>query len=57
MKQEYTARKQGRNEDPGKYYTDKLRLWIQAYVPAKRSLVEFKNAMIMGLYRRLAVRA
>jgi hypothetical protein len=24
-KQEYLARKQGTNEDPGKYFTDKLR--------------------------------
>ena len=41
QKHEYTARNQGRNEDPKKYYTDNLRLWIQAYGPAKRSLVEF----------------
>ena len=37
--------------DPRKYYTDKLRLWIQAYTPDKRSLVEFKNEMLMGLYK------
>jgi len=49
-KQEYVARKQGRNEDPRKYYTDKLRLWVQAYAPARRSLTEFKNAMLLGLY-------
>ena len=49
-KQEYMTRKQGRNEDPRKYYTDKMRLWIQAYAPARRSLVEFKTAMILGLY-------
>ena len=49
-KQEYFARKQERNEDPRKYYTDKLRLWEQAYAPAQRSLNEFKNAMLMGLY-------
>ena len=48
--QEYTNRKQGRNEDPRKYYTDKLRLWVQAYAPARRSLTEFKNAMLLGLY-------
>ena len=50
QKQEYPARNQERNEDPGKYYTDKLRLWVQAYAPAKGCLVEFKNAMFMGLY-------
>lgn len=49
-KQEYIARKQERNKDPWNYYTDKLRLWVQAYPPAKRSLVEFKNAMLLGLY-------
>ena len=47
---EYLARKQSRNEDARKYYTDKLRLWVQAYAPAKRSLVKFKNAMLLGLY-------
>lgn len=47
---EYMARKQTRNEDVRKYYTDKLRLWVQACAPAKRSLVEFKNAMLLGLY-------
>jgi len=25
------------------------RLWIQAYAPAKRTLSEFKNAMVLGL--------
>ena len=49
-KQEYTARKQEQNKDPRKYYTDKMRLWVQAYPLAKRSLIEFKNAMLMGLY-------
>ena len=49
-KLEYLARKQTRNEDARKYYTDKLRLWVQAYAPARRSLVEFKTAMLMGLY-------
>ncbi len=29
---------------------DKMRLWVHAYAPDKRSLVELKNAMIMGLY-------
>ena len=50
-KQEYTARKQRRNEDPRKYCILhwQVRVWIQAYAPAKRSLGEFKNAMIMGL--------
>ena len=36
--------------DPGTYYTDKMKLWIQAYAPDKRSLVEFKNEMLMGHY-------
>ena len=27
-----------------------MRLWVQAYAPAQRSLTEFKNAMLMGLY-------
>ena len=49
-KQDYLARKQGRNEDPRKFYTVNQRLWVQAYAPAKKSLVEFKNAMLMGLY-------
>ena len=47
-KLEYLARKQSRNEDARKYYTDKLRLWVHSY--ARRSLVEFKTAMLMGLY-------
>ena len=49
-KLEYNNRKQSRNKDPRKYYTDKLRLWIQAYAPAKRTLSEFKTAIILGLY-------
>ena len=49
-KMEYLARKQFKNEDVRKYYTDKLRLWVQAYAPARRSLVDFKTAMLMGLY-------
>ena len=32
------------------YYTDKLRLFVQAYPPVRRSLVEFKTVMLMGLY-------
>ena len=46
--QEYLARKQTMKRS--KYYTDKLRLWVQAYAPAKRSPVEFKHAMLLGLY-------
>ena len=49
-KLEYLARKQARNEDARKYYIDKLRLWVQAYGPAWRSLIEFKTTMLMGLY-------
>ena len=49
-KQEYNARKQTKNEDPRKYFTDKMRLWVQAYPPVKRSLVEFKNVMLIRLY-------
>ena len=29
-KEQYLARKQGKNEDPRNYYTEKLRLWVQA---------------------------
>jgi len=29
---------------------DKLRLFVQAYPPARRSLVEFKTNMLLGLY-------
>ena len=43
-------RRQLRNEDARQYYTDKLRLFVQAYPPARRSLVEFKTSMLMGLY-------
>ena len=49
-KMEYISRNQSRNEDARKYYIDKLRLWVQGYPPARRSLVELKNAMILGLY-------
>ena len=38
-KMEYMARKQSWNEDARKYYTNKLRLFVQAYPPAWRSLV------------------
>ena len=47
---EYLQRRQLRNEDARQYYTDKLRLFVQAYPPAWRSLVEFKTNMLMGLY-------
>ena len=49
-KMEYMARRQARNEDAQQYYTDKLRLFVQAYPPARRSLVEFKNSVLLGLY-------
>ena len=49
-KMEYLTRRQARNEDARQYYTDKLRLFVQAYPPARRSLVEFKNAMLLGIY-------
>lgn len=38
-KMEYISRNQSRNEDARKYYIDKLRLWVQGYPPARRSLV------------------
>ena len=47
---EYLARRQTRNEDARQYYTDKLRLFEQAYPPARRSLVKFKTNMLLGLY-------
>ena len=49
-KMEYFARRQARNEDAPQYYMDKLRLFVQAYPPARRSLVEFKTNMLLGLY-------
>ena len=49
-KMEYLQRRQARNEDARQYYTDKLRLFVQAYPPARRSLVEFKTSMLLGLY-------
>ena len=49
-KMEYMAKRQAKNEDARQYYTDKLRLFVQAYPPARRSLVEFKNSMLLGLY-------
>ena len=49
-KMEYLTRRQARNEDARQYYTDKLRLFVQAYHPARRSFVEFKNSMLLGLY-------
>ena len=39
-------RKQGRDEEPRKYYTDKMKLWEQATAPDKRNLVGFKNEML-----------
>ena len=39
-------RKQGRDEDPRKYYADKMKLWEQAHAPDKRNLVGFKNEML-----------
>ena len=42
--------RQARIEDARQYYTDKLRLFVQAYPPARRSLVEFKTKMLLGLY-------
>ena len=47
-KQKYTTRKQGRNEDLRKYYTDRMRLWVQAYSPAKRSLIKLKMLCLWG---------
>ena len=47
---EYLQRRQARNEDARQYYTDKLRLFVQAYPPARRSLVEFNTNMLLGLY-------
>ena len=49
-KMEYLYRRQAINEDAPQYYTDKLRLFVQAYPPARRSLVEFKTNMLLGLY-------
>ena len=46
-KQEYLYWSQEHDEE---YFTDKLSLWIQAYTPDKRSLIEFKNEMLMKLY-------
>ena len=48
MKQEYLDSKQESYKDTREYYTDKRRLWIQAYAPDKRSLIEFKDEMLMG---------
>ena len=47
---EYLHRRQARNEDARQYYTDKLRLFVQAYPPARRSSVKFKTNMLLGLY-------
>ena len=45
-KQEYLDRKQESGKDTKEYYTDKMRL----FASGKRSLVEFKDEMLMGLY-------
>ena len=47
---EYLQRRQMRNENARQYYTDKLRLFVQAYPPTQMSLIEFKTNMLMGLY-------
>ena len=52
-KMENMARRQARNEVARQYYTDKLRLFVQAYPPARRSLVEFKNAMLYNSELRM----
>ena len=44
------ARKQESGKDTKEYYIDKMRIWIQVYSSGKRSLVEFKDEMLMGLY-------
>ena len=49
-KQEYLVRKQESDEDIREYYSDKMRSWIQAYAPDKRSIVEFKDEILMGLF-------
>ena len=49
-KQEYLDRKQESGEDTREYYTSKETLFLQAYAPDKRSLVEFKDKMLKGMY-------
>ena len=49
-KQEYLDRKQESGEDTREYYTAKEELWLQAYAPNKRSLVEFMDEMLNRLY-------
>ena len=44
-KLEYTSRRHTRIEDPRRYYTDKLMLWIQTQAPGKRALSEFKTSI------------
>ena len=46
QKQEYLDRKQERGKEKNKHYTDNRRLWIQAFAPDERSLVEFKDEML-----------
>ena len=43
-------RKQESGEDTREYYTAKEKLWLHAYAPDKRSLVEFKDEMLRELY-------
>ena len=50
QKQEYLDRKQESGEDTREYYADKEELWLQVYAPNKRSLVEFKDEILKGLY-------
>jgi len=45
-----TTKRQTRIEDPRRYYTDKLMLWIQTYAPVKKALSEFKTSIILVLY-------
>jgi len=47
--EEGLAKKLESDEDTREYHTHKIRLWIQAYAPNKKSLVEFKDEMLMGL--------
>ena len=50
QKQEYLDRKQESGEDTKEYYAAKEQLWLQAYAPNKRNLVEFKDEMLKRLY-------
>ena len=48
--QEYLSRKQESGEDTREYNAAKEELWLQAYAPNKRNLVEFKDEMLKRLY-------